>query len=66
MTKIQIIEEEIKKLSPEERAQLRNWFLELDADQWDEQLAKDAASGKLDKLFENSLADYRAGKSREI
>ena len=66
MTKLQLLEEEIKKLSPEELAQLRDWFLELDAQQWDRQIERDAASGKLDKLFEKSLADHRAGKSREI
>ena len=66
MTKLQLLEEEIKKLSPEELAQLRDWFLELDAHQWDREIEQDAASGKLDKLFENSLADHRAGKSREI
>ena len=66
MTKVQLIEEEIKKLSPEELAQLREWFLELDAEQWDKELERDAASGRLEKLFEKSLADHRAGKSREI
>ena len=66
MTKLQLLEEEIKKLSPEELAQLRDWFLELDAQQWDREIEQDAASGKLDKLFEKSLADHRAGKSREI
>jgi hypothetical protein len=47
-------------------AQPRDWLLELDADQWDRQIERDANSGKLDKLFEKSLADHRAGKSREI
>lgn len=66
MTKLELLEEEIKKLSPEELAQLRDWLLELDAQQWDRQIEQDAASGKLDKLFEKSLADHRVGKSREI
>lgn len=66
MTKLQALEEEIKKLSPEELAQLREWLLERDAEEWDREIERDAASGKLDKLFEKSLADHRAGKSREI
>jgi hypothetical protein len=33
MTKLQLLEDEIKKLSPEEIAQLRDWLLEFDADQ---------------------------------
>jgi hypothetical protein len=66
MTKLQLLEEEIKKLSPEEVAQLRDWLLERDAQQWDQDIERDAASGKLNKLFEKSIADHRAGKSREI
>jgi hypothetical protein len=66
MTKLQMLEEEIKKLSPEEMAQLRDWLLERDAEQWDQEIEQDAASGTLDQVFEKSLADHRAGKSREI
>lgn len=66
MTKLELIEQEIRNLSADELAQLRSWFLELDTEQWDKQIERDAASGKLDKLFEKSLADHRAGKSREI
>lgn len=66
MTKLEALEEEIKKLSPEELAKLREWLLERDADAWDREIERDAESGKLDKLFEKSLTDHRAGKSREI
>ena len=66
MTKLEQIESEIKQLSAEEFAKLRDWLLELDAQEWDRQIEQDAASGKLDKLFERSVADHRAGKSREI
>jgi hypothetical protein len=55
-----------RKLSPEELARLREWLREHDADAWDREVERDAASGKLDKLFEKSVADHRAGKSREI
>jgi hypothetical protein len=66
MTKVQALEEEIEKLSARELAELREWFAERDADEWDREIERDAASGKLDKLFEKSVADYLAGKSREI
>lgn len=66
MTKLEMLEEEIKKLSPEEMAKLRDWLLERDAGAWDREIERDAASGKLDKLFEKSIADHLAGKSREI
>jgi hypothetical protein len=66
MTKLQALEEEIKKLSPEEVAELRDWLLERDAEQWDRQIEQDAHSGRLDKLFKKSIADHRSGKSREL
>ena len=66
MTKLEALEEEIKKLSPEELAQLREWLLERDAEEWDREIERDAASGTLDKLFEKSLEDHRAGTTREI
>ncbi len=66
MTKLEQIETEIKKLSPEEFSRLRDWLLELDAEEWDRQIERDAASGKLDKLFKKSIADHQAGKSRAI
>lgn len=66
MTRLEALEEEIKKLSPEELAQLREWLLERDDEEWDRDIERDAASGKLDKLFEKSVADHRVGKTRRI
>jgi hypothetical protein len=66
MTKVQALEEEIEKLSPEELVELRVWIDEREAEAWDREIERDAASGKLEKLFEKSMADHRAGKSREI
>jgi hypothetical protein len=66
MTKVEALKEESGKLSASELAELREWFTALDADEWDREIERDAASGKLDKLFENSVADHRAGKRREI
>jgi len=66
MTKIQRLEREIERLTREELAAFRQWFQEYDAALWDEQIERDAATGKLDKLAERALADHRAGRTREI
>jgi hypothetical protein len=66
MSRLEAIEEEIKRLAPAEWAELRNWVLERDAEEWDRQIERDATSGKLDRLFEEAMADHRAGKSREL
>ena len=57
MTKVQALEEEIGKLSE---------VAERDADERNREIERHAASGKLAKLFEKSVADHLAGKSREI
>ena len=56
----------VKSLSPEELARFREWFAEFDAQLWDRQIEADAAAGKLDRLIDESMADYRAGKTRPL
>ncbi len=65
MTKVQQIEAEILKLSPEDFAKLRDWLAEQDAQRWDEQIEEDAKAGRLDKLGEKALKDLRAGRSTD-
>jgi len=66
MTPIETIERAVEQLSPEELAKFRRWFLAFDAAAWDVQMEADAAAGKFDALAEEALAEYRAGKAREI
>jgi hypothetical protein len=60
------IEQAIIQLPPQDFKQLREWFEELESQKWDEQIERDAKSGKLDKIAEQALKDYRAGKAREL
>ena len=66
MTKVEQLEQEIAKLSADEFAQLRNWLLEQDWDEWDRQIERDAKAGKLDRLMKQALADHAAGKTRPL
>lgn len=52
MGSIQEIEEAVLKLSPEELAAFRAWFAEFEAATWDEQIERDVAAGRLDRLAE--------------
>lgn len=63
---IQEIEQAIAELSPKELARFREWFEEFDAQVWDEQFEHDARAGKLDKLADKAIKDYRAGKAKEL
>ena len=66
MTRIEKLEREIQKLNPEELAGLREWFRKYDAEAWDRQIEEDVRAGRLDALAEESLADYKAGRTKEI
>lgn len=66
MSSIQDIEAAIRRLSPEELAKLRAWFAEFDAADWDRQIERDSADGKLDELIEEVRRDRAAGRCREI
>lgn len=66
MTSLESIERAVEQLSPDELARFRRWFSEFDSAAWDAQIEADAAAGKFDALAEEALAEYRAGKAREI
>ena len=66
MTKIEALEDEIKKLSKAELSVFRRWFAEFDAEIWDRQIESDVAEGKLDRLADEALAAHKEGESRKI
>jgi len=66
MTKVEAIEQEIGNLPPEDLAKFRAWFLEFDAQRWDEQIENDALSGKFNDLAGKALTAHRQGKSLEF
>ena len=66
MTTIEILEEQVKSLSEDDLTAFRRWFLDWDNDEWDRQIERDAAAGKLDALASAALAEYNAGQAREI
>ncbi len=66
MSKLEIVEGQIKELSREELAQLREWLARFDAEVWDRQFEADVKAGKLDVLASNALRDHRAGRSTKL
>ena len=66
MTKLEKIEQDIKALGEKDMARLRDWFAELQADQWDEQIECDVNAGKLDKFAEQALANHKAGRTTAL
>lgn len=66
MSKVQQIEDQVSKLSPQELERFRAWYSKFDADEWDRQIERDAAAGKLDRLAEETLRAQRAGNTRAL
>jgi len=66
MSKLEILEEQIKELSREELAQFRDWLARFDAEVWDRQFEADVKAGKLDAMAEKALRDHIAGRSTKL
>ena len=66
MSTVQELEKAVKHLSEQDLARFREWFEQYDAQIWDKQFERDAKSGKLDELANRAIADFRAGKYKEL
>lgn len=66
MSTLQEIEAAVSHLKPEDLAAFRAWFAEFDAKAWDIHFEQDVAAGRLDKLAEEALNDFRKGRCTEL
>ena len=66
MTTVAEISGAVRRLPKRELARFRKWFAEYDAAQWDEQLKRDVAAGRLDKLADEALRDLKAGRTTSL
>lgn len=65
MRRVEEIEAAIEQLSPEEFRRVAQWFHDREQVEWDEQLDRDSASGKLDFLFDEADKEAERGLLRE-
>ena len=66
MSTVQEIETAIQKLKPQEIREVADWLQELREELWDQQIDADVSAGRLDKLAEQALEDYRAGRTKPL
>jgi hypothetical protein len=66
MTTLEDIEKAVTELPADQLAKFRAWFEEYEATRFDQRIERDARAGKLDQLAEQALADFRAGRAREL
>ncbi len=60
------LEKAVSKLTPSELAKFSDWFEAFQAAEFDRRIAQDAVNGKLDKLGNQALEDFRKGNIREL
>jgi hypothetical protein len=66
MTRIEELERQIQRLSAEELAEFRQWYLQFDNEAWDAQMDADVRAGKLDALADEALKEHQAGRSSAL
>ena len=66
MTTVQEIQAAIQSLSSDELTYLREWMTELDWEEWDREIEKDSASGKLDFLVNEALTEKARDELQEL
>ncbi|HML07133.1 MAG TPA: hypothetical protein VK430_03265 [Xanthobacteraceae bacterium] len=63
---IEDIEKAVAQLPPEQLARFRARFEEFDAARFDQKIERDAKAGKLDRLADAAIDDFRKGRAREV
>jgi hypothetical protein len=66
MTTLEDLEKAVIELPADQLAKFRAWFEEFEAARFDQKIGRDAKAGKLDRLADEALADFRAGRAREL
>ena len=66
MTTLEDIEKTVTELPADQLTKFRAWFEEFEAARFDRRIERDAKAGRLDKLAERALTDFRAGRARDL
>ena len=66
MSTVAEIEDALRALPIDQARSVADWLQEYLEDQWDRQIARDAGSGKLDKLAAKALEHHKAGRTKPL
>lgn len=66
MAPVEQIEEQIRHLSREDRAALRRWFIEFEAEAWNAAFEEDVAAGKLDAKADRAVRAHHDGQTSAL
>jgi hypothetical protein len=66
MPTLEDIEKAVAELPADQLAKFRAWFEEFEAARFDQAIERDAKAGRLDRLADQAVADYRAARARDL
>ena len=66
MTNVKEIEKAIEQLPKSEVAELAVWFEKFESELWDDQIERDATTGRFDAIYSEAAADFESGQTREL
>ena len=66
MASLREIKNAVSSLSRDQLSEFMSWYERFDTEMWDEQIERDAGSGRLDTIADAAIADHAAGRSRRL
>ena len=63
---VEDLEKAVAKLTARELDRFRAWFDEFDSARFDTKIERDVQTGKLDRLADAAVDDFRKGRAREL
>ncbi len=66
MSQVEELQMRIRNLPIEDFSKLREWFLQLEGELWDQLISSDFKAWKFNKLIEKARAEFVQGKAREL
>ncbi|MGA2556840.1 MAG: hypothetical protein ABSG04_11275 [Verrucomicrobiota bacterium] len=66
MSTVVEIEKALQTLPVKEARKVAGWLQHYLDDQWDQQIDRDVAAGRLDKLADKALRDYGEGRVKPL
>jgi len=66
MSTVEEIKAAIQKLSLEQKAEIARWFHGWTDDEWDRQMAEDAATGRLGTLLSQVDREIESGQLKDL
>jgi hypothetical protein len=67
MRSVEEIMEAVRRLPPDKKGEFLDGLREIDfEDVWDRQLEADAKAGRLDPLWQRTLKDVQAGRTKSL